>query len=87
MSMDTTITPDPKRQRDYKYAKRLRAPTIPIEQLDATSLADCAMLCNISRSSLYKALDEGRGPKTVKVGDRRLITRQARLEWLASLPC
>jgi excisionase family DNA binding protein len=39
----------------------------------------------ISRSYFYELIARGKGPKTVKVGRRRLIPRQAAKEWLEHL--
>jgi len=39
----------------------------------------------ISRASLYRAIKEGRGPRTFKVGTRTLISREAAAEWRARL--
>ena len=36
---------------------------------------------HISRACFYDLLREGRGPRTMKVGRRRLISREAAKEW------
>ena len=35
----------------------------------------------ISRGTFYKLLNEGRGPKAVKIGRRTLISSEAAQEW------
>ena len=42
--------------------------------------------CGIPRSSLYKAIAEGRGPDVVKIGRRSYITAEAWEAWVKSLP-
>jgi excisionase family DNA binding protein len=49
------------------------------------SINQAAATLGISRSLLYKQINSGR-LKSVKVGKRRLIPRDAQREWLASLP-
>ena len=39
----------------------------------------------ISRTSLYAAWSEGRGPKRIKIGRRTLIPVQAADEWMEGL--
>ena len=38
----------------------------------------------ISRSLLYKLLQQGKGPRIIKVGKRTLITNEAAEEWRRS---
>ena len=42
--------------------------------------------CGIPRSSLYKAIGEGRGPDVVKIGRRSYITAEAWEAWVRNLP-
>jgi len=49
------------------------------------SIKDFCQIVGISRATLYKAWAENNGPKTIKVGKRRLISRNAADEWIKSL--
>ena len=49
------------------------------------SIAEFCQLNGISRSTLYKLKRAGLGPKTVQIGRRRLITREAAEEWRSEL--
>ena len=48
----------------------------------AYGLRDFASACGISLRTLYSHLSNGTGPETVRVGKRRLITREAAHAWL-----
>lgn len=58
-------------------------------QLDQTrvalSLAEAATAAGLSRSRLYELLADGTGPKSFKVGRRRLVRVAALREWLRGL--
>lgn len=49
------------------------------------SIKDFCQIVGISRATLYKAWSENNGPKTIKVGKRRLISRNAADAWIKSL--
>ena len=40
---------------------------------------------NISRTHLYQLFKEGRGPRTMKVGRRTLISHEAATDWRAAM--
>ena len=40
---------------------------------------------SISRALFYKLVRSGRGPSTIKVGRRTLVTRAAAAEWISRL--
>ena len=46
------------------------------------SMADAAAAVGIARSTLYLAIAEGRGPRTVKIGRRRVVTAADLQKWL-----
>jgi predicted DNA-binding transcriptional regulator AlpA len=52
---------------------------------EAFSVLEFCQVHGISKSLFYKLRQEGRGPKTIKLGRRTLITRQAATEWRTSL--
>ncbi|QBR71889.1 excisionase [Beijerinckiaceae bacterium] len=53
---------------------------------DSYSLKEFAKRNSISISYLYQLLKDGKGPKTIRVGDRRrLITAKAAAEWRQQL--
>jgi predicted DNA-binding transcriptional regulator AlpA len=37
-----------------------------------------------SRRSFYNLLENGAGPRVMRVGGRRLVSRQAELDWIAA---
>ena len=45
------------------------------------SVAEFAHCHNLSRSTFYRLLREGRGPETIKIGRRTLIPREASQAW------
>lgn len=45
----------------------------------------CKAHGRISRVLFYKLLKEGRGPRCMKVGRRRLISEESAAEWRASM--
>ena len=51
----------------------------------AMSVDTAAEVIGIGRSLLRSRLRDGTGPRTVKIGKRRLITPEALQEWLLSL--
>lgn len=44
------------------------------------------MAFNVSRSTLYRLWQEGKGPRTVRVKRRVLIAAEAANDWLRTLP-
>jgi predicted DNA-binding transcriptional regulator AlpA len=48
---------------------------------DAFSIAEFCERHSISRSAFYNSLKDGTGPRTMKVGTRRLISREASAAW------
>jgi excisionase family DNA binding protein len=46
-----------------------------------SSVAEFCHQHGISRGTFYKLLNEGRGPKAVKIGRRTLISSEAAEEW------
>ena len=46
-----------------------------------SSVAEFCHQHGISRGTFYKLLNEGRGPKAVKIGRRTLISNEAAAEW------
>lgn len=48
---------------------------------DAHSISEFCRSHGISRAFLYIILRDGRGPRTMKVGSRTLISREAAAEW------
>jgi len=49
------------------------------------SVREACALLGISRSTLYKYIFEGTGPRSVHVGKRRLFRRSDLDAWIASL--
>ncbi|WP_431190563.1 helix-turn-helix transcriptional regulator [Bauldia litoralis] len=45
-------------------------------------MAEAAAAVGIARSTLYLAIAEGRGPRTVKIGRRRVVTAADLQRWL-----
>jgi len=58
---------------------------IPLSERDATSVAEFLKLVPISRSTFYSEVAQGRGPKLIKIRNRTLISRRARLEYIKEL--
>jgi len=50
----------------------------------AFSMKECAVAVGISLRTLYTHLDKGNGPKTIRIGRRRLVTPDAARAWLES---
>ena len=57
----------------------------PIEFETYTVPEACAAAGIKSRGLLYRLIRDGLGPKTIKLGRRRLIRRQALREWLEQM--
>ena len=57
---------------------------VPDERL-ADPVSEAAVRLGISRSRLYHEIKNGR-ISAVKAGGRTLVTREAQMSWLASLP-
>lgn len=53
--------------------------------LGALSFKQFCALYGISLSHLYALLQEGSGPRTMKVGGRRLVSRTAARDWQVQL--
>lgn len=58
-----------------------RTALLPIERQAYTILEFCAANGGISRGSFYKLDAQGLAPHTIRVGRRRLITREASQAW------
>lgn len=59
--------------------------TPSLEQLaaqEATNVGECARILGVARATIYHALTAGH-LKSIRLGRRRLITRQARQRFLA----
>lgn len=54
-------------------------------QREAVSMAAGAAMAGIGRATLYELVAAGDGPKTFKIGRRRLIRLEALREWLREL--
>jgi hypothetical protein len=61
--------------------KTPKRPCAPIPTKLAYSIDEMRCLFGISRSLLYKLLQQGDGPKTLKVGARTLISHDAAYAW------
>ena len=51
----------------------------------AYSVPGFCQAVGISKSLFYKLCQEGRGPKTLKVGRRTLVSKSAAAEWITAL--
>jgi len=51
----------------------------------AYSVPGFCQAVGISKSLFYKLCQEGRGPKTLKVGRRTLVSKAAATEWITAL--
>ncbi|WP_080901188.1 MULTISPECIES: helix-turn-helix transcriptional regulator [Rhodopseudomonas] len=51
----------------------------------AQSIEDTAAAAGISRSTLYRLVKEGRGPRMTRIGHRRVVLISDRDVWLRSL--
>lgn len=51
----------------------------------AYTIAEACHQANISRSFYYKLHSEGKAPKSIKLGQRRLIRAEALNAWLENL--
>jgi len=49
--------------------------------LDAYDVQAFCLAHHISRAFFYKLLDQGKGPRVMKVGRRLLISREAAADW------
>jgi len=56
----------------------------PLPTLAYTIDETCA-IARIRRDLFYRELKQGRGPKTFKIGKRRLVRHEALVGWLAEL--
>jgi predicted DNA-binding transcriptional regulator AlpA len=54
--------------------------TLP-EEKDAYSIPEFCRRHGISESFFFAEMKEGRGPRTMKIGHRRLISKEAAAEW------
>ena len=57
----------------------------PADVIDIYDVKSFCKANNFSRTFFYKLLKEGRGPKTIKIGHRTMITREAAETWRARL--
>ena len=53
----------------------------PTDALDAMSIKEFCRRYGISDSFFYKLQREGKGPRTIKIAGRKLITHEAAAEW------
>jgi len=53
--------------------------------LQSQSIADFCKANGISQSFFYKLMKQGKAPKTMQVGKRRLISAEAAQEWRKSM--
>jgi hypothetical protein len=72
---------DPARQRLRGRSKREPAD----DYLDATSIAEFCRRNSISVPFYHKLQRQGRGPQTMKIGARTLITVEAAARWRRAL--
>jgi hypothetical protein len=56
-----------------------------MDERDADGVTDFCRRHNISRGFLYGAWRRGRGPRFMRAGDRRLISREAGADWRREL--
>lgn len=54
-------------------------------ELQAMSVSQFCEAHSISRTKFYALVKEGQAPRTFKVGDRTLISREAAAEWRAEM--
>lgn len=54
----------------------------PAQPLVVT-IDEAAEMAGISRAHLYELIREGRGPRTILLGRRRVLRREAVAQWLA----
>jgi predicted DNA-binding transcriptional regulator AlpA len=54
------------------------------DDCDAYSVKQFCIRHNISRSTFYLLVREGQGPRTIKIGARTLISREAAADWRRS---
>ena len=52
-----------------------------MEERDAYSVAEFCARHGFSKGFLYREWRQGRGPRFMLVGDRRLISREASADW------
>ena len=52
------------------------------EKRDAFTVQEAADRLGVGRATIYKWWSEGQGPPAIKVGRRRLISREALENWL-----
>lgn len=58
-----------------------------LDELRIMRLDEVLQVCGLSRSTLYKLIDQGMFPRPVQIGLRSVGWRQAEvLEWLKSRP-
>ena len=53
----------------------------PVVELEAYSVESFCEAHSISRSFFYELLNRGRGPRTLKIGKKVLISRESAAEW------
>lgn len=54
-------------------------------QIAAQSIGETASAVGIGRTTLYRMIKDGRGPRTTRIGDRRVVLLTDRDAWLRSL--
>lgn len=54
-------------------------------ELELFTVNDFCAAHSISRATFYRLLRDGRGPKTSRLGERLMISKQAAAEWRAQL--
>ena len=55
--------------------------TSPQGEVDALTVEEFCRRHNISRTSFYELLKDGLGPRCLRIGSRRLISREAAADW------
>jgi len=56
-----------------------------MSEVEAYSVDEFCRLHQISRAFLYKLWAQGIGPRNMRVGTKRLISREAAIEWRREL--
>jgi predicted DNA-binding transcriptional regulator AlpA len=55
------------------------------DDLKLIAIGDFCKRNSISRATLYRLIERGSGPATVRVGGRRLVTIESETEWRRGL--
>ena len=76
----TTKSPN----QEFANEEKSKAP-IPVDEKDACSIPETAECAGVGRTRIYEEIKAGR-LKARKVGDRTIILRTDRQDWLKTLP-